>query len=591
MKHYALVLVGLLILATGFAKAETALGDWGHFLSYYPRATFNNPEGKDFTITIHTLRYIRSAKHYQEVPIHLAAPDGRVLVNEKKTATDNKITLEIKDASPGVYRLALGWTKTWIESSLDQSVLYTGRPGFNLHSTAELNEDGMSVKKVHPKLAYYEGQGPAVFMPVVPRRWWFWVPEGTTEFTARALRDMSAMSQREDWGIFVISPRGQRVKALWGQPEQFFRASGKYGRYQKVKVEVEPGAAGRFWMLEIALGDSHHISDINVCLDGVPPYISRSPEEWFNPETGKAPTPIVYDTTPFMQAIGLDGKTSFSELHQKARRRGKPGEGSGDFRWTPELLAAEKSWPNLHHFAPCPSLGDPDGNEMLGDARLALRNPEGRKLRLYVGSYLLPEDRPTPDAHVKVIDATGKTAFDRKLPLKKILGPKDTGLGETIETGKGVAYVSITGTPRWMALTYPATPLVLIGQDKEGFSEFRFTACAAKNWYFFVPRGTERFSVRFTAPLPEDVLHMEVCSPDRTVHLFYGRKGEHTIEVPGGLDGKVWYVRPSVGSGSKIGNPQNASGYWDQDIQVVLGLKGVPGYIAPTREQWFRPEE
>jgi hypothetical protein len=342
-------------------------------------------------------------------------------------------------------------------------------------------------------------------------------------------------------------------------------------------------------MLEIALGDSHHISDINVCLDGVPPYLSRSPEEWFHPETGKTPVPIVYDTTPFMQGISLDGKTSLSELHRQARRRGTPEEENSDFRWTPELEETAKSWPHLYNFTPCPSLGDPDGNEMLGDARVALYNPEGRKLRLYVGSYIVPEDKPRPFAHVKVIDVTGKTAFDKKLPIKSINSPKETGLGETIETGKGVAFVSITGTPRWMALTYPATPLVLIGQEEDGMSQFRFTACAARNWYFFVPRGTEEFSVAFTAPLPEDVLHMEVCSPDRIVHLFYGRKGEKTIRVPRGLDGKFWYVRPSVGSGSKIGNPKTASGYWDQDIQVILRLKGVPGYIAPTREQWFRP--
>ena len=589
MNNFAWNLGGLLILTAGVAQAETAIGDWGHFLSYCPRATFNNPEGKDFTITIHTLRYIRSARHYQEVPVYLTAPNGKVLIDEKKTATDNRITLVIKDASPGVYRLALGWTKTWIESSLDQCVLYTGRPGFNLHHTDELNDDGQPFKKVHPKVPFHQGHGPAVFLPIVPRRWWFWVPEGTTEFTVRALRDHSAMSQREDSGIFVFSPRGQRVKALWGQPEQFSAASGEYGRNQKVKVEVEPGAAGRFWMLEMALGDSHHISDINVCLDGVPPYISRSPEEWFNPKTGETPAPIVYDTTPFMQGISPDGKTSFAELHHRAGQRDQPHPEKSDFQWTPELEKMEKSWPHLQHFTPCPSLGDPDGNEMLGDARFALSNPEGRKLQLYVGSYIVPNDKPRPFADVKVTDATGKTVYDRTLSIKSIHSPKEAGLGETIETGKGVAFVDITGTPRWMALTYPATPLVLIGQEKDGFSQFRFTACAAKNWYFFVPGGVEQFTVTFTAPLPEDVLHMEVCSPDRIVHLFYGQKGENTISVPKGLDGKFWYVRPSVGSGSKIGNPQTADGYWDQDIQVILGLRGVPGFIAPTREQWFNP--
>jgi len=36
MNNFAWNLGGLLILTAGVAQAETAIGDWGHFLSYCP---------------------------------------------------------------------------------------------------------------------------------------------------------------------------------------------------------------------------------------------------------------------------------------------------------------------------------------------------------------------------------------------------------------------------------------------------------------------------------------------------------------------------------------------------------------------------
>lgn len=60
---------------------------------------------------------------------------------------------------------------------------------------------------------------PSVFWPIVPRRWWFWVPEGTTEFTVRALRDHSAMTQREGIRLYSLQFKLSLRTKEWGETE------------------------------------------------------------------------------------------------------------------------------------------------------------------------------------------------------------------------------------------------------------------------------------------------------------------------------------------------------------------------------------
>lgn len=93
--------------------------------------------------------------------------------------------------------------------------------------------------------------------------------------------------------------------------------------------------------------------------------------------------------------------------------------------------------------------------------------------------------------------------------------------------------------------------------------------------------------MRFAAADETDVVELRVGAPDRTVAAHYGRSGECAVAVPEGLDGKVWHVRLDVGEATRFlgtaANPRFPS------LRVTLDLKGVPGFLAPTREQWFDP--
>ena len=83
----------------------------------------------------------------------------------------------------------------------------------------------------------------------------------------------------------------------------------------------------------------------------------------------------------------------------------------------------------------------------------------------------------------------GKTVFAKVLPMLHV-HEADGQPTDTLETGKGVSVVSVTGPERWLSFTYPATPLVLLGKDAGGgWHRFRFTAGTVRNWYFFVPAG------------------------------------------------------------------------------------------------------
>ncbi|MCX7935803.1 MAG: hypothetical protein N3A66_11170, partial [Planctomycetota bacterium] len=54
------------------------------------------------------------------------------------------------------------------------------------------------------------------------------------------------------------------------------------------------------------------------------------------------------------------------------------------------------------------------------------------------------------------------------------------------------------------------------------------------------------------------------------------------------LDGKIWHLRADVGSASRLITEGPPSGRY-LSIYLTLELKGVPGLLAPTWEQWFDP--
>lgn len=544
-------LISSLFLASSL-RAETAIGDWGHFLSYTPTVFLNNPKGKAFEMKVHVMQWGTRSWPRKKQKFRLLGPDKKVVLEGEREYKDSAVTLQVPAGKAGVYRLSLT-DNVWVSSTLDQSVAWTGIAGTHLMDDAAFKDPETGKKR---KPHFYEKKAHIVFQASVPRRWWFWVPKDVRTFSCRAMRADRCMSQREDWGYFIITPRGQRIRALWGQPDH---TGGKaYRQDQVVKVEVEPGAAGRFWSLEVSLADSHQYSNINFSFDGVPPYLARSPEEWFDPATGKSPEVSAYDDTPFIQSA----KT--------------------------EML--KKEWPILQHFSPCPSLGDPDGIEVLGDAVYAFWNPENRPLGYRIGTYL-PRGgfKGEVQAQVKITNGKDETVLEEKLPMHH-LHNKHGHPSHTFKNASGVCRVAVSGVERFMTFTYPATPMVLVGKSQEGWRRFSFTACAPRNWYFFVPKGTKQFDLKVKAHIPTDVVKLEVCAPDRVMALIYGNEGARTVTVPKGLDNKIWYLRPSVGSASRM-ITEKGPDYRYQDLPLTLDLKGVPGYLAPTWEQWFDPEK
>ena len=511
MKTFAAVLTaGLWMLAAHTSVAETTLGDAGHYLVHRPKMFLLNPDGRAFTVTIHSMRWVAPESwNVPAVKTKLTGPDGKVVFDDKAT------TITAPAGAKGVYTLETEGAQVWVESSLDQSVVWTGETEGNAFDNRRF-----------------------ITQPIVPRRWWFWVPAGTTKFTCKSQRADRYMSQREEGGVFIITPRGQRIRALWGFPPN----TEPYRQELVTEVEVEPGAGGRFWAVEMRLGDSHNYSKPNFCLDGVPPYLARSPEEWFDPTTGARPVISPYDETQFIQSA-----------------RSEPD-----------------AWPTLQHFSPCPSLGDPDGVTVLGDARFAIANPEGRPLRFRIGTYL-----PRTTNEAARVRVTGAIQFEKTLPLLH-LHHKSGQPTDTLTGGKGISYFDVTGGERWMAFTYPATPLVLVGEVTAGGAHrFRFTAGTVRNWYFRVPPGTKEFTVRAVA---DGIMNLEINAPDRTMAVIYDTTGERVVAVPPGLDGKIWHLRPDVASAARFAE---AGRY--QELNLTIDLQGVPGYLSPTWEQWFDP--
>lgn len=524
--------------------ADTAAGDWGHFLRYAPRLFLLNPDGRDFSVAVHPMRWPVPQWNAAQVALRLTAPDGSLVADGRLPVADDAVRVAVPKGQKGVYQLEVNLPAThpvggpdfWVESSLDRCVVGTGKPAG------------------HAVLDRW-----LIVQCSVPRRWWFWVPPGTKSFTCSSQWINSYQSQREDWGITVFSPRGQRVRTLWGDLD-YDRGrpfTTDAARTMSVTVNVEPGAAGHFWCVELRFADSHNYSKVSFSLDGVPPYVARSPEEWFSPETGAVADVPQYWDEAFMQFA-----------------RSKEGD----------------AWPWLMHFSPCPSLGDPDGAEIRGDARFFLANAEDRALKFRIGSYL-PRDMgsKTPQqAHVTATTADGGTVLDQHRPIEHLHG--EHGAPEPMPaTGKGPVRVAVSGVERWFAFTYPATPVVLAGKELGGgWSRFSLECGTARNWYFSVPAGTREFSVRAAAQQATDVMNLEINAPDRTVAMIYDNRGERTITVPPGLDGRIWHVRCDIGSATSMPNQPGAAARY-LHLGLDLEVKGIPAFLAPTREQWFAP--
>jgi len=512
-------------LSTMPAKADTALGAPGHYLKFATKCYLHNPDGRAFELTVHRFEWVIEGRWNQRnMGIRLTGPDKRVITDKMYEVGNDGVTLRVPNGAKGTYLLEVNPEKSWrlwyVTCSLDRSVAYAG-PG-----------EGHAVDD------YWFAAN-----PFVPRRWWFFVPVETKSFRLLAQRVERWMSQREDYGLVLISPRGQRVEVLWGQENP-----GDPGVESKT-ILVEPGSAGRFWAVEVRFGDAHKYSDVNLSLDGVPPYLARSPEEWFDPWTD-GPAPVrPYDEAQFLQSA-----------------RNEQAENT-----------------NVAHWMPCPSLGDPSASKVAGPAAFALWNPEGRELAWQIGTYL--ERRTRDTAELAIAGPQGKLLVEKRFELASAQGWPD----EKLPVGRGVYTFDVRGAEHFFFYTYPATPLVLIGRPVEAWRRFTLEVGGARNWYFYVPKGVETFRVRAAAGLETDVVHLEINAPDRTLAMIYDNQAEKTVRVPPGLDGKIWHVRVDVGSATEMftrrPKPRCPA------IRLTLDLEGVPGFLAPTWEQWFDPDD
>ena len=93
-----------------------------------------------------------------------------------------------------------------------------------------------------------------------------------------------------------------------------------------------------------------------------------------------------------------------------------------------------------------------------------------------------------------------------------------------------------------------------------------------------------------SVPNKDHALLTEVHAPDRVLDVLHARGGsrEAKIDVPPGLDDKIWFRRTEVGSATRyvsVDPKKPRRVRVDADIE----LRGVPGYLAPTWGQWFQP--
>ncbi len=525
------------------------LGDASHLLTERPPLYVLNPDGKRWWFQVHRFPWwIGKGWNNPDLALTVIDPNGDIVLDETRHV-GGETRVWIPAGAPGVYR---------IDVDSNNSLNYWSLRGSLPHAVVEVSTDTLKPERGGHDRRF----GGWSFNPFIPRRWYFHVPEGTERFRIVAINN-KGRSHREDHGLTVYSPRGQRMAVLWGQanPDELpQKIAEREFRLQQATIIVEPGSAGRFWSIEIRMGDSHTYSDINLILDGVPPYLAQAPEWWFDPRTGERPKPLIYDESRFVQS---------------------DREGVADAI--------------VQHWTPCPSFGDPDGCELGTPSRVALHNPEGRDLKLVIGTYLprgmFPDDSgklpeaELPHAAVTITSPNGSHLLAESVPLHHL---HHGDRWETLLDGvKGTLLVEVRQTEHFWMYTYPATRGVLIGEElADGWGRFHLEAGSARDWYFHVPAGTTSFALHYRAHRESDVIDVEIHAPDRLVARHYGQMGQLDIEVPPGLGGLTWHIRLDLGGATLFQSQQPRFPAAMLDLQ----LKGVPFRLAPTYEQWF-PEQ
>ena len=536
----------LLFRAPGGAQEPAPgswLGDAGNFFQRPTRILANNPSGVAFTMTVH--RHVWKAAgdwaNGGNYALRILAPDGTEQAKGTIPSGDDAATLQVPAGAKGVYTLEIkpaGYGLAWVECSLPQLVAEcpywqdaTAKDWIQLHV-------------------------------MTPRRWYFYVPAGTRRFQVRHVI-LTSQTHREDYGFLVMNPRGQRVEAFYGgksldmSPTSGSPRPGFTLPLAPVPitrtVEVDPGTDGRFWNLWITGGDSHNFSDLSLMFDGLPSYLASSPEQWFDPRTGLSAPKRVYDEAVIRTPDTVDAKGNVHDPYPR------------------------------YFCTPSPFLGDEDYNGWRGAHTVWLLNPENRKIEFGVQTYTPSAEDQTNRVAIKVTGPKKDTLLEQALPLGKSVSLAEAGAG---------VYRVDCDSPRWFPWTFPAPPIVIQGQPtKDGGTRFALETGVARHWFFMVLPGTKQFKVAVEVRDPLHVLRVEVHAPDRLLDELAVRGGarrELVVPVPAQLAGRIWFIRTEIGSATRF---VSSKGHPTQvNIEADIELQGVPGYLAPTWEQWFDPE-
>ena len=177
------------------AKMRSHLGDAGHMMRSFRAIYANNPDGRPFSVKLH--RYMWPGLWEKDFAVVICDPAGAEIARGEIGGEQESITVDVVPGATGgkgVYSIRLtkeGAHEVWLQCSLEQLVLDCGdweqRSGRD--ETFDLYPIGM------------------------PRRWYFFVPEGVNEFRVSCAH---GSAHRQDSGMVVFTPRGQPVAATYG---------------------------------------------------------------------------------------------------------------------------------------------------------------------------------------------------------------------------------------------------------------------------------------------------------------------------------------------------------------------------------------
>lgn len=540
----------LVALCAGAHAQESAswLGDAGHFFMGSPRILASNPEGRAFTVTVHrhVWKTTGSWANKGDYQVRVFGPAADQVAAGTIPSGSGNVEVKVPEGGRGSYRIEIkpsGYGLHWVECSLERMVACGD---FHMET-------------------------------ILPRHWYFFVPAGTRRFTVKVKH---SGTHRQDYGFFIVSPRGQRVEAIYGgKPLDMSPTVAMLPGFTRQwaptlterVIDVDPGADGRFWSVWSCGGDSHNFGGAAVVLEGVPSCMASAPEQWFDPETGQPAPRLVYDESRIRWEDTQDGKGVWHE-------------------------------PYPHYIcSPSPFLGDEDYNGWRGPHTVWLLNPENRALDLNTGTYLAASSEVLAPVKIRVTGPKGGILHDGAVQPTVYTLPKP----EEVEAfsrpslernlpipadGAGVYRMDVDAG-RWFPWTRPATPVVIEGRPAgNGAARFALETGTVRHWYLQVPKGTTRFRVGVRVQDPLHALRVEVHAPNRLVDELYVKGGapqEAVIAVPPALSGLTWFLRIEPGGSTRYvsgkGDPRQVN------VEADLDLQGVPGYLAPTWEQWFDP--